>query len=170
MEKDMSTANTSIESSEIKPPLPLYPPPDIQIKQESPDDSYETQLETMTEQNTQDNKNDKVEGEEKEVIMCKNFFRGACNRGGSCIFAHKVILSQLKEVYRFCNDFQNSKCTRPKCRFVHATVFEKEHFLRTGYLPSHALEHIKETNKQSPGSPAVGKINTQLIFPSKVFS
>lgn len=90
---------------------------------------------------------------EPEEIMCRNFFRGACNRGSKCIYSHKMILSQLKDVYRFCNDFQNTGCKRPKCKFVHASVFEKENFLRTGYLPKHTTAHFAENISVLPPPP-----------------
>ncbi|XP_026739720.1 zinc finger CCCH domain-containing protein 10-like isoform X2 [Trichoplusia ni] len=148
----------------VQPPLPPNPPPPesppiINLKKEIEDDEYGT-----TESNGEFNhaesllaesiKTDQSEVADKpEVTMCRNFARGTCKKGTACKFAHELILSQLPGVYTFCRNFQNSVCTYPKCKFVHATVFEKEHFFRTGYLPPHTLAHLKETNVLQPPPP-----------------
>ncbi|XP_028170365.1 zinc finger CCCH domain-containing protein 10-like isoform X1 [Ostrinia furnacalis] len=75
--------------------------------------------------------------------MCKDWVRGTCARGAACIYAHELDKDQLKGVYRFCRDFENDRCERQVCYFVHATTFEKEHFFRTAFLPPHALHHLK---------------------------
>ncbi|CAH0577956.1 unnamed protein product [Chrysodeixis includens] len=152
------------KSAAVQPPLPPNPPPPesppiINLKQEIEDDEYGS-TENSTEFNqaekllTDKIKTDQSEVSDKpEVTMCRNFARGTCKKGTACIFAHELILSQLPGVYTFCRNFQNSVCTFPKCKFVHATVFEKEHFFRTGFLPPHTLAHLKENNVLQPPPP-----------------
>lgn len=142
----------------VQPPLPQSPPPPDSppfIKQEkedlespcgSPKPVHHDFQEASSSSDQPEKKNEEIKGE-----MCRNFIRGTCDRGSSCIFVHKVIQSQLKDVYRFCIDFQNpSGCTRPSCKFVHATVFEKERFYETAYLPPHTLAHFRVNNKAPP--------------------
>lgn len=154
---DPSTTPNSEEQETVKPqqnnmaeraqpPLPPNsPPPEFLIvpKKEVVDKDYDksaVQAPTST--------NDSVEVVKKAPteIMCRQFARGMCTRGASCIYVHKTILDQLPGVYTFCKNFQNTVCSLPKCKFVHATVFEKEHYYRTGFLPTHTLTHLKETN------------------------
>ncbi|CAH0703310.1 unnamed protein product [Spodoptera exigua] len=149
-------------NANVQPPLPPNPPPPdtppmiINLKQEIVDDEYQnndtkSQEFIQTDELKTTIKTDQSEtAEEPKVIMCRNFVRGTCKKGAACIFAHKLILSQLPEVYTFCRNFQNSACTFPKCKFVHATVFEKEYFFRSGYLPPHTLAHLKENTAPQP--------------------
>ncbi|KAJ8737852.1 hypothetical protein PYW08_000447 [Mythimna loreyi] len=143
-------------SSAAQPPLPPNPPPPdtppliVKVKQEIEDEYTDTTETTPT--NAATIKVDHSE-EKPGVTMCRNFARGTCKKGAACIFAHELILSQLPGVYTFCRNFQNSVCSFPKCKFVHATVFEKEHFFRTGYLPPHALAHLKESTAPPQAPP-----------------
>lgn len=149
------------ETSSIQPPLPPNPPPPDSppvIKKEKEDEETSCDSEAIKMQNNE-NENG-ISGTElaeeddaklKRETMCRNYIRGTCDRGSSCIFVHRVIRSQLKDVYKFCIDFQNpSGCTRPQCKFVHATVFEKENFYKTAYLPPHTVAHLKMNNKMPP--------------------
>ncbi|XP_037299840.1 protein cps3 isoform X2 [Manduca sexta] len=166
---------------DIHPPLPPNPPPPDspptftskkEIEDDDDDEDYSELVNTSdmsyhtgkSEEMVADFKNSQPKeekGKEGEEIMCRNFIRGTCNRGASCIFVHKVILSQLDNVYKFCNDFQNSGCKRRNCRFVHATVFERESFRRTAYLPPHAFSHLKENNNIPTPTPAeASSVNT----------
>ncbi|KAJ8736942.1 hypothetical protein PYW07_000213 [Mythimna separata] len=151
---------------EAQPPLPPNPPPPdtppmiTNVKQEVEDDEYtcsttetSSDLEHLEEIKTAATIKVDHSEEKPGVTMCRNFARGTCKKGTACIFAHELILSQLPGVYTFCRNFQNSVCSFPKCKFVHATVFEKEHFFRTGYLPPHALAHLKEASVQQAPPP-----------------
>ncbi|PZC75211.1 hypothetical protein B5X24_HaOG206566 [Helicoverpa armigera] len=157
--------NTPVQSALVQPPLPPNPPPPdtppllVNLKQEIEDDDYK-QNEPPSEYNhteelkTINIKTDQSEASEKpNVDMCRNFARGNCKKGAACKFVHEMILSQLPGVYTFCKNFQNSVCAYPKCKFVHATVFEKENFFRTGYLPPHTLAHLKEGAVAQPPPP-----------------
>lgn len=148
-------ASLSTMAQKVQPPLPPNsPPPQFLVvpKKEVVDEGYndnsgtKSQLDKDNEHSTADKK--------QEKIMCRQFARAMCNRGSTCIYVHELILSQLPGVYTFCKNFQNSICNFPKCKFVHATVFEKEHFYRTGYLPPHTLAHLKESNSALVPPPA----------------
>lgn len=142
----------------VQPPLPPNsPPPDnlppFVLKKEIEDDDYEKSSvdntinmgkEALSE--SEKPKPTEVTQEKPKKTMCKDFVRGICKRGESCIYAHELDLSQLNGVYKFCRDFANGKCKRAMCYFVHASTFEMESFFRTGYLPPHTLSHLKETN------------------------
>ena len=172
--------NTLGATAKAQPPLPPNPPPPdsppmiINLKQEIEDDDYKGS--TSTEISSDFSQSEEIKAtaaviktdnsEEKPgVTMCRNFARGTCKKGAACIFAHELILSQLPGVYTFCRNFQNSVCSFPKCKFVHATVFEKEHFFRTGYLPPHTLAHLKETTVvQQPPPPSRTEGNTYDLF------
>ncbi|XP_075983652.1 uncharacterized protein LOC142981540 isoform X2 [Anticarsia gemmatalis] len=153
----------------VNPPLPPDPPPpenpEVVIKQEVIDDGYQynstvTSYEQMYKNYLQDASDKQASDAPQEPVvhtcaeapkertMCRNFARGTCEKGSACIFAHELIVSQLPGVYTFCRNYQNRMCTYERCKFVHATVFEKEFFFRTGYLPPHAIAHLKKPPPQ----------------------
>ncbi|PNF27563.1 Zinc finger CCCH domain-containing protein 10 [Cryptotermes secundus] len=75
--------------------------------------------------------------------VCRDFLRKVCRRGKRCKFVHPNEKEQDaggKFEYIFCHDYQNSKCSRPLCRFVHCTREEEEYYRATGELPRHVLE------------------------------
>ncbi|XP_013146494.1 PREDICTED: zinc finger CCCH domain-containing protein 10-like isoform X2 [Papilio polytes] len=149
---------------EVQPPLPLDPPPpdeppnmEIELKKEIVDTDYQSPDEEASEalnQNESDIKpTDDDEDSGKPKPMCRDFIRGTCIRPGTCKFSHKCDISQLIGVYTFCRNYQNSVCTRPNCKYVHASVFEEQHFYRTGELPAHALVHHKKHIMPPPPPP-----------------
>ncbi|XP_059053813.1 zinc finger CCCH domain-containing protein 10-like [Achroia grisella] len=111
------------------------------------------------------NKLESVSNKRKK-IMCKDYARGKCKRGVTCIYAHELDISQLNGVYKFCRDFANGKCARKSCIFVHATTFETEHFYRTGTLPPHVLNHLQGTNMtQTPSESIPENSNRGVMVP-----
>ncbi|CAH2034870.1 unnamed protein product, partial [Iphiclides podalirius] len=62
-------------------------------------------------------------------------------------------ISHLVGIYTFCWNFQNSVCTHPNCKYVHATVFEEQRFYRTGELPPHVLAYHKNVKIWPPPPP-----------------
>lgn len=139
-------AGASKEADEppFQPPLPIGPPPPdsptrIQIKKEKLDDGYDVpdckpifDVKCKQEVTPVDSR-----------PMCRRFARGTCTSGSACIFKHEIDLNQLRtgRIYKFCWDFQNKECNRPVCKHLHATIFEEQHYYRTGYLPPSALAH-----------------------------
>ncbi|XP_014366262.1 pollen-specific leucine-rich repeat extensin-like protein 2 isoform X1 [Papilio machaon] len=151
---------------EVQPPLPLDPPPpdeppnmDIELKKEIIDSDYQSPGEESPDALSQDgadlksNDDDDDDDSDKPKPMCRDFIRGTCTRPGTCKFSHKCDISQLYGVYVFCRNYQNSVCTRPNCKYVHASVFEEQHFYRTGELPAHALAHHKKHILPPPPPP-----------------
>lgn len=152
-------ATSSSMAQQIQPPLPPNsPPPEFLIvpKQEVEDREYNDRSEVPVQQTEEVGSG--VSRTAPEEIMCRQWARGSCTRGATCIYVHKIILAQLPGVYTFCENFQNTVCNLSKCKFVHATVFEKEHYYRTGFLPPHTVVHLAETNSALvPARPTEGQ-------------
>ncbi|KAJ8871198.1 hypothetical protein PR048_027504 [Dryococelus australis] len=76
--------------------------------------------------------------------VCRDFIRNVCRRGKRCKFLHpdEEKCNTYKCQYVFCHDYQNSKCTRGNCRFVHCSQDDEEYYKTTGELPSHVLESL----------------------------
>ena len=71
---------------------------------------------------------------------CIDYLKGTCVKGSSCYLKHVETIDNLddrqgivKQV--FCHDFQNDRCNRPFCKYVHASRNEESFFLENGYLP-----------------------------------
>ncbi|XP_063223907.1 zinc finger CCCH domain-containing protein 10-like [Bacillus rossius redtenbacheri] len=80
-----------------------------------------------------------------EDRVCRDYIRNVCRRGKRCKFLHPDEVTDngnSKCDYVFCHDFQNSKCTRVNCRFVHCSQDDEEYYKTTGELPSHVLESL----------------------------
>ncbi|XP_063546725.1 uncharacterized protein LOC134754360 [Cydia strobilella] len=147
------------KAKHAQPPLPLEPPPTTPIdfslphKQEIEDHGYQSRLRSPTlnlHETSEvsslslptDYDTSQVEASVKpEKTMCRDYIRGTCSRAGTCVYAHELILSQLPGVYTFCKNFQNTGCTFPYCKYVHASIFEEQRFYRTGEI---ALAHHKK--------------------------
>ena len=71
-------------------------------------------------------------GEEK---VCRDFVRNVCNRGRNCKFIHPENVKIRTEPI-FCHDYQQSKCFRSTCKFIHCTREDEEHYKQTGELPA----------------------------------
>ncbi|XP_043939607.1 zinc finger CCCH domain-containing protein 10-like isoform X2 [Protopterus annectens] len=72
--------------------------------------------------------------------ICRDFLRNVCRRGKRCRFRHPDTsevsdMGVKKNELFFCHDFQNKECTRPNCKFIHATKEEEEYCRQTGGLP-----------------------------------
>lgn len=147
----------------IQPPLPLEPPPhdalydcsNIRIKQEISDPEYKMADKSPDSgsQDTPESGESQDSSDRLKMPICRDFIRGTCKRQGTCKFAHKYDISQLRGVYTFCHKYQNSVCTYANCKYVHASVFEEGNFYRTGILPPHSLAHYKKVNVLQPPPP-----------------
>lgn len=73
--------------------------------------------------------------------VCRDFMRNVCNRGKSCKFFHPPV-EEDKRKYVFCHDFQNGKCSRLDCRFIHCSREDEEYYNRTGQMASEALRTV----------------------------
>ena len=71
---------------------------------------------------------------------CIDYLKGTCVKGSLCYLKHMETIDNpddrqgiVKQV--FCHDFQNDRCRRPFCKFVHASRNEEAFFLENGYFP-----------------------------------
>lgn len=71
---------------------------------------------------------------------CIDYLKGTCVKGDVCYLRHVETIDNpddrqglVKQV--FCHDFQNSRCKRPFCKYVHASREEESFFLENGYFP-----------------------------------
>lgn len=82
----------------------------------------------------------RVNGEQYDEDVCRDFMRSVCTRGKRCRYRHPVMEDRPEPPPRrditFCHDYQNNGCTRPNCKFLHCSRDEEEYFHRTGLLPS----------------------------------
>lgn len=73
---------------------------------------------------------------DQEDGICRDYVWGICSKGPHCKFRHELKLESMKNILRFCHDFQNrSGCNRPACTYLHTTNEEEQLFLRTGQIP-----------------------------------
>ena len=71
---------------------------------------------------------------------CIDYLKGTCVKGDQCYLKHMETIDNpddrqgiVKQV--FCHDFQNDRCKRPFCKYVHASREEESFFLENGYFP-----------------------------------
>lgn len=178
-EKPVEPEPIIAETPVIQPPLPLDPPPpdspppaNVSPKKEIIEEtklssplSPEINAVIKTEKLNDDS--EIVDIKTKRAV-CRDFLRNSCTKDNNCRFRHKLDLeldlSELHRLYIFCKDYQNSICTYPNCRFVHASVFEEERFYRTGILPPNALSHQKKPESVNNNT-ITNNSNTMYINP-----
>jgi len=86
--------------------------------------------------------------------ICRDFEKGDCRRGQRCKFFHPKL--------RICKDFQNKKCERETCRFLHVTREEEESYDKSGVLPEHLDETEAKRNRiMAPSSYGGGIVGGQ---------
>ena len=82
---------------------------------------------------------------------CIDYLKGTCVKGEICSLRHVETIDNpddrhgiVKQV--FCHDFQNDRCGRPFCKYVHASRDEESFFLENGYFPPsmNARNHEKQ--------------------------
>ncbi|XP_050440838.1 zinc finger CCCH domain-containing protein 10-like isoform X3 [Adelges cooleyi] len=80
--------------------------------------------------------------------VCRDFMRNVCNRGKSCKFFHPPI-EEDKRKYVFCHDFQNGKCSRHDCRFIHCSREDEEYYNQTGRMAPDVLRTLEMSGAPS---------------------
>ncbi|CAH1286861.1 unnamed protein product [Chrysodeixis includens] len=68
--------------------------------------------------------------------ICRDYVWGICGKGTQCKFRHEFDVESMKNILKFCHDYQNrTGCTRPDCTYLHTTKEEENLFLTTGQIP-----------------------------------
>jgi hypothetical protein len=87
--------------------------------------------------------------------VCRDYMRNVCNRGQKCRFKHpdsgpepKPEPTGLQDKVMFCHDFQNNRCARSNCKFIHCSKDAETEYLASGqshtnrYLPPLVRDQI----------------------------
>merc|ERR1712032_1170083 len=87
-----------------------------------------------------------------DLSVCRDFLRNVCTRGDRCKFAHpggenapsggQERGTKLQDKMEFCHDFQNGRCNRSTCRFIHCDGDVEAEFLNSGYLPPGVRDQV----------------------------
>ena len=73
--------------------------------------------------------------------VCRDFLRNVCRRGDRCKFSHPGgdsggdsggQAAKLQDKMEFCHDFQNNRCNRSQCRFIHCPADVETEFNKSG--------------------------------------
>jgi len=93
---------------------------------------------------------DKGEGSkcEKDDNVCRDFLRNVCRRGDRCKYAHPADTAtegaaKLQDKMEFCHDFQNGRCHRTNCKFIHCNSDVEQEFKSSGLL-SHQRSYFDQ--------------------------
>jgi len=97
--------------------------------------------------------------------VCRDFLRNVCDRGAKCKYQHpdqsefSSIKSEaaLQDKVLFCHDYQNSKCSRSNCKFLHCPREVENEFLQSAYLPPYAREQMITLGMSADGPANVGR-------------
>ncbi|CAH0381745.1 unnamed protein product [Bemisia tabaci] len=81
-------------------------------------------------------------GDGGDKNICRDYLRNVCFRGNSCKYSHPV-RKDKKKTYVFCHDFQNGKCSRKDCIFIHCSRQDEEMYNKTGDLPPYVEIPLK---------------------------
>lgn len=77
-----------------------------------------------------------------------------CRRGDRCKFYHPAEGvggvgegqdrggAKLQDKMEFCHDFQNGRCHRPSCKFIHCEAEVEAEFRASGYLPPGVRDQV----------------------------
>jgi len=84
--------------------------------------------------------------------VCRDFLRNVCRRGDRCKFSHpgggdgaddgQGGGAKLQDKMEFCHDFQNNRCNRTQCRFIHCPADVETEFNKSGYLPPAVRDQV----------------------------
>jgi len=98
--------------------------------------------------------------------VCRDFLRNVCDRGAKCKYQHpdqsecSNIKSEaaLQDKVLFCHDYQNSKCTRNSCKFLHCPREVENEFHQSAYLPPYVREQMITLGMSADGPANVGRV------------
>lgn len=88
-------------------------------------------------------------GSKKKEDLCRDFLRNVCRRGDRCKFSHPTEGEEtetegprLQDKMEFCHDFQNNRCSRNLCKFIHCSSDVEAEFKKSGYLPPTVRDQV----------------------------
>jgi len=87
---------------------------------------------------------------DKEDNVCRDFLRNVCRRGDRCKYTHPAetapevleCAAKLQDKMEFCHDFQNGRCHRTNCKFIHCNGEIEQEFKSSGYLPPSVRDQV----------------------------
>lgn len=85
---------------------------------------------------------------QKDGDVCRDFLRNVCRRGDRCKFSHPTERKEneegprLQDRMEFCHDYQNNRCNRSLCRYIHCTSDVEAEFKKSGYLPPSVRDQV----------------------------
>jgi len=89
---------------------------------------------------------------EKEDNVCRDFLRNVCRRGERCKYTHPADTAPeaiegtaklyMQDKMEFCHDFQNGRCHRTSCKFIHCSSEVEQEFRSSGYLPPSVRDQV----------------------------
>lgn len=70
---------------------------------------------------------------------CIDFLKGSCSKGSNCRLVHVGVVEDMDDREAivknvFCHDFQNKRCPRVYCKYIHANFDEQKVFIEEGYF------------------------------------
>ena len=70
---------------------------------------------------------------------CIDFLKGTCSKGSNCRLMHVGVVEDMDDREAivknvFCHDFQNKRCPRVYCKYIHANFDEQKVFVEEGYF------------------------------------
>lgn len=79
---------------------------------------------------------------------CIDYLKGTCMKGTSCRLMHVQVVEDMDDREAivknvFCHDFQNKRCPRVYCKYIHANFDEQKIFVEQGYFPGSLCERNK---------------------------
>jgi len=89
-----------------------------------------------------------VGGTKKPSDVCRDFLRNVCRRGDRCKFGHPTDREdtdggpRLQDKMEFCHDYQNNRCNRSLCKFIHCSSDIEAEFKKSGYLPPSVRDQV----------------------------
>uniref|UniRef100_UPI00398E756D zinc finger CCCH domain-containing protein 10-like n=1 Tax=Pristiophorus japonicus TaxID=55135 RepID=UPI00398E756D len=104
----------------------------------------------------------KYEASKSKPNVCRDFLRNVCHRGKNCRYFHPdnveaYNVGDMRHESIFCQYFQNSKCTRENCTFIHGTMGDENYYIKTGKLPAHLQQTVAESFGLSPSHLPISK-------------